>query len=165
VRGEVRTTRDVDLALAVRDDREVEALTADLMGSGYRVVATVEQEERGRLATVRLVSRIGFPVDLLAASSGIEPEIVASAQPVKFEIAGSIPVALAEDLLAMKLLSARVGRAKDWDDARGLFETNPALDVAVVRARLQLITDRGFARKQDLISKLEALLEEVRPTS
>jgi hypothetical protein len=165
VRGEVRTTRDVDLALVVRDDRELEALTADLMGSGYRVVATVEQEERNRLATVRLASPIGFIVDLLAASSGIEAEIVAAAQPVEFETVGAIPVATAEDLLAMKLLAARIGRARDWDDARGLVEMNPALDVRLVRTRLQLITERGFARNQDLISRLETLLGEVRPTS
>ena len=30
VRGEVRTTRDVDLAVAVGDDRELETLVADL---------------------------------------------------------------------------------------------------------------------------------------
>ncbi|MFL5365270.1 MAG: hypothetical protein ACJ781_07310, partial [Myxococcales bacterium] len=76
VRGEVRTTRDVDIAVAVAGDEELEALVTDLAGSGYRVLATVEHEERGRLATVRLVSPIGFMVDLLAASSGIEPEIV-----------------------------------------------------------------------------------------
>jgi hypothetical protein len=73
VRGEVRTTRDVDIAVAVAGDEELEALVADLAGSGYRVLATVEHEERGRLATVRLVSPIGFMVDLLAATSGIEP--------------------------------------------------------------------------------------------
>jgi hypothetical protein len=155
----------VDLAVAVSRDEELEALIADLAGSGYRVLATVEQEERGRLATVRLASPVGFMVDLLAASCGIEPEIVAAATEVPFETAGAIPVATAEDLVAMKLLASRAGRARDWDDARGLFETNPELDLDRVRARLRLIAERGFARKQDLAAKLQALLDEIRSSS
>ena len=128
VRGEVRTTRDVDLAVAVQDDRELEALVAELRSAGYGARVAVEQEEQGRLATVRLGSPLGFMVDLLAASSGIEPEVVAAATMVDFEGAGPIPVATTEDLLAMKLLSARAGRARDWDDARGLLEADPALE-------------------------------------
>jgi hypothetical protein len=125
----------------------------------------VEQEERGRLATVRLSSPLGFIVDLLAASTGIESEVIASATLVDFEGVGPIPVASAEDLLAMKLLSARVGRARDWDDARGLLETNPELDLALVRTRLKLILTRGFSRKEDLLTKLERLLSEARSSS
>ena len=165
VRGEVRTTRDVDLAVAVRSDRELETLVSDLAATGYRAVASVEQEERGRLATVRLGSPLGFIVDLLAASSGIESEAVAAATAVEFDGVGPVPVATAEDLLAMKLLSARVGRARDWDDARGLLETNPGLDLGMVRARLGLIESRGYARKQDLLAKLQTLLDDARPLS
>jgi hypothetical protein len=47
----------------------------------------------------------------------------------------------------------------------GILETNPALDPAVVHARLRLITERGFARKQDLLAKLQALVDEVRLSS
>jgi len=161
VRGEVRTTRDVDLAVAVENDQELEALVADLGGSGYRVLATVEQEELHRLATVRLASPIGFMVDLLAASCGIEPEIVGAATTVQFESVGAIPVATSEDLLAMKVLAARAGRTQDWHDARALIETNPGLDLPLVRSRLRLITERGYARKQDLAAKLQALIDEV----
>lgn len=157
VRGEVRATRDVDLAVAIPNDAELETLVADLAQAGYRPVATVEQEMRGRLA-VRLESPMGFRVDLLAASCGIEPEIVAAATPVQFEGAGTVPVAIAEDLLAMKLLAAREGRARDWDDALGLLQVNPRLDLALVRQRLALIAARGFARNEDLPAKLDKLL-------
>jgi hypothetical protein len=37
--------------------------------------------------------------------------------------------------------------------------------VELVRARLLLITERGFAWKQDLPAKLQALLDEVRRSS
>jgi hypothetical protein len=162
VRGEVRSTRDVDLAVAVANDAEAEALVASLAGSGYRVFALLEQEARGRIATVRLTSPLGVLVDLMIASCGIEPEIVASATSTEFKGIGAIPVARAEDLLAMKVLSAREGRARDWDDARGLLKENPKLDLALVRARLSLITTRGFARKENLSAKLEKLLAELR---
>ena len=158
VRGEVRATRDVDLAVAIPNDSELEKLVADLTQAGYRPVATVEQEARGRLAVVRLESPVGFRVDLVAASCGIEPEIVAAATPVQFEGAGTVPVAIAEDLLAMKLLAAREGRARDWDDALGLLQVNPRLDLALVRQRLGLIAARGFARNEDLPAKLDELL-------
>ena len=160
VRGEVRATRDVDLAVAVADDSELEKLVADLAKAGYRPVATVEQEARRRLAVVRLESPTGFRVDLLAASCGIEPEIVAAATPVQFEGAGAVPVAIAEDLLAMKLLAARTGRARDWDDALGLLQVNPRLDLALVRQRIAQIAARGFARNEDLPSKLDTLLAQ-----
>jgi len=160
VRGEVRATRDVDLAVAVADDSELEKLVADLAKAGYRPVATVEQEARRRLAVVRLESPTGFRVDLLAASCGIEPEIVAAATPVQFEGAGAVPVAIAEDLLAMKLLAARTGRARDWDDALGLLQVNPRLDLALVRQRSAQIAARGFARNEDLPSKLDTLLAQ-----
>lgn len=79
VRGEVRFTRDVDLAVDMPSDRDVEQLVRRLRAGGYEIAALVEHETRSRLATVRLLSRSGVIVDLLAASCGLEPEIVARA--------------------------------------------------------------------------------------
>ena len=45
VRGEVRTTRDVDLAVVVGDDLELEKLVADLAQAGYRPVARLSRPE------------------------------------------------------------------------------------------------------------------------
>jgi hypothetical protein len=76
-RTEPRLTRDADLAVRVTDDRDAEALVRALQGRGWRVVAAVEQDAAGRLATVRLAVAgedvHGAVVDLLFASSGIEP--------------------------------------------------------------------------------------------
>lgn len=84
VRAEPRFTRDVDLAVAVADDRAAETLLCAMQGRGYRVLALVEQDRMGRLATARLSHpREGDPgvvLDLLLASSGVEPEI-ADAEP------------------------------------------------------------------------------------
>jgi hypothetical protein len=76
-RSEPRFTRDADLAVAVANDAEAEALVHLLSGAGYAVDALVEQEATGRLATARLLRAVSARVpviDLLFASSGIEPE-------------------------------------------------------------------------------------------
>ena len=161
IRGDSRTTQDVDLVVAVTGDADLEALVADLRQAGYRPFTALEQMIHDRLATVRLESPAQVVVDLLAASCGIEQEIVAAASPVEIEGVGPIPVARAEDLLAMKILSAAPRRQRDWDDARGLVEINPDLDLVLVRERLRLITTRGYARKQDLLAKLDKLLDEI----
>ncbi|HEY8086436.1 MAG TPA: nucleotidyl transferase AbiEii/AbiGii toxin family protein [Polyangiaceae bacterium] len=158
VRGEVRFTRDVDVAVHVDGDAEVESLVRDLRSRRYDVVALVEHDETARLATVRLRSPSGVTVDLLTASSGIEPEIVARATAVEIPGVGSVPVAQAEELLAMKVLSMEERRPQDRIDATKLLELNVTMDLEQVRADLRLIESRGFHRKQDLSGKLEGLL-------
>ena len=158
IRGEVRFTRDVDLAIAVSTDDETERLVRRLGAIGYTAIATVEHETRQRLATVRLRSPSGIVLDLLAASSGIEAEVVARAEPVTIEGAGTVPVARAEELLALKVLSMGDARPQDRMDATSLLAVNPTLDLAVVRALLTEIHGRGFDRGQDLHAKLDALL-------
>ncbi len=159
VRGEVRFTRDVDLAIDAPDDPSVEELVGRLRALGYEVAALVEHETRGRLATVRLVSRGGVIVDLLAASCGLEPEIVARATPVDFGFERPVPVASVEDLLAMKVLSMTDRRLQDQIDARSLIRMNPQLDLGAVRVALRSIKSRGFDRGEDLAGKFQALLD------
>lgn len=161
IRGEVRFTRDVDLAVAVASDGEAEALAADLAAAGYTIAAVIEHEARGRLSIVRLRSRARIHVDLLVASSGIEREIVEAASAVALPEVGEIPIARAEDLLATKILSMSAQRPQDRMDARGLLLANPALDLALTRDRLRLIRDRGFDRGEDLEAKLADVLREL----
>jgi len=69
----------------VASDRDAEGLVHDLHGHDWRVATAIEQDVAGRLATVRLTLAgedvRGAVVDLLFASSGIEPEIVAASSP------------------------------------------------------------------------------------
>lgn len=161
-RTEPRFTRHVDIAVAVTDDTDAELLVRDLASAGYRPIATVEHEARKRLSTVRLLSPEGVTVDLLFASSGIEAEIAARATPVELPSAGLVPVAIAEDLLAMKILSMRDTRLQDRIDAQRLVEFVADLDLVKVREMLALVTERGFHREQNLESKLVSVLDEVR---
>jgi|SRR5688572_4034518 len=99
------------------------------------------------------MSPSGVKVDLLFASSGIETEIVDSASLVDFGSAGPIPVANAEELLAMKVLSMTDARLQDRIDAQRLLQFTPELDVDRVRAHLARIsrTSRTL-RKASLVA-------------
>ncbi len=80
IRAEVRFTRDVDLAISVDSDADLERITRTLAAEGFALIAVVEQEDRERIAIARLRSPSGIVIDLLAASSGIEREIVGAAR-------------------------------------------------------------------------------------
>lgn len=158
IRSEVRFTRDIDIAVGVSSDADAERLAADLAAGGYEIATIVEHEDRNRLAIVRLRTRARLHVDLLVASSGIEPEITEAATAVDMGEAGELPVAVAEDLLATKILSMSERRPQDQIDAANLLTMNPSLDLDATRARLRLIEERGFNRGHDLESRLLNLL-------
>lgn len=161
-RAEVRFTRDVDLAVVVDDDADFEALVFSLRSSGYVVVATVEQKQRNRLATARLQSPLGFVVDLMAASCGIEQEVVERATVLHMPDIGPLPVARVEELLAMKILSMSTRRLQDQIDARNLILFAETLDIDAVKDNLDRIISRGYHRGEDLQAKLSNVLEDVK---
>jgi hypothetical protein len=161
-RVEPRFTRDIDLALAVADDADAEALVHALVAHGYRVAASLEQESVGRLATVRLEAPgegpEGVVVDLLFASSGIEPEVVVAADMIEVFPGLSVRVARGGHLLAMKLLSRSPGRPQDPIDIAALLRQADATDVQEARTMCELIVDRGYGRGRDLPGLLEEAL-------
>jgi hypothetical protein len=162
IRAEIRFTRDVDLVVTVAEDADAESLVYALRQAGYQPLASVEHESQKRLATMRLRSRRGIAVDLLFASSGIEPEIVQRAELFVLPDVGAIAVARAEELLAMKILSMTPKRLQDRIDAQSLILFHPDLDLEAVRDNLRLITARGYHRDRDLAARLDEVLAEVR---
>jgi len=159
-RAEPRFTRDVDVAVAVIDDRAAEQNVHDLVAGGYRLLASVEQEAVGRLATVRLSPVAGdVVVDVLFASSGIEPEIVRSAEAIEILPGLVVPVARTGHLIALKLLARDdESRPQDLADLRSLHEVATREDVDLARSAIHLITERGYHRDRDLAAALTALL-------
>lgn len=152
-RTEPRFTRDLDLAVAVADDEEAERIVSDLAARGYRIVAIIEQEATGRLATVRLEhgSSRGLVVDLLFATSGIEPELVAAASPLRLLMKTLVPVASVGHLLALKTLSVDdQRRPQDRIDVAALLRVATPADIRVAEQALALITERGCNRDRDL---------------
>jgi hypothetical protein len=100
----------------------------------------------------------GFVVDLLFASSGIEPEIVAAADLMEVLTGLTLPVASTGHLIAMKLL-ARDDRRRptDADDLRALSEVARPSDWDVAANAVRAITARGFHRGRDLSAALDEL--------
>ncbi len=165
IHTEPRFTRDADLAVSVKNDSEAESLIYQLQNQGYVAETTVEQEATSRLATVRLVSpgqtASGVVVDLLFASSGIEPEIVAAADPLEVFPGVTLPVACRGHLIALKTLS-RDDRTRPQDviDLRALLERASSDDLELARESLGLISARGYHRDRDLAVDLERLLKD-----
>ncbi len=164
VRTEPRFTRDVDLVVAVRDDAGAEAFIGALIAEGHELLATVEQEAVGRLATARLRSRDGSLVDLLFASSGIEQEIVAAADELEVLPGLFIPVITLAHLIALKVL-ARDDRARPQDiaDLQQLLDAADPDDVGAADDALRQITERRFHRGRDLTGALDDLRREMGP--
>ena len=160
-RSRPRFTQDIDLAVAVSSDIEAEAVVQGLTQRGFCVLAQVEQTATGRLATVRL-QRIGISeapiVDLLFASCGIEPEIVAAAESLELFPRISAPIARVEHLLAMKLLS-RDPRTRQQDDldVSALLQGLTQAEADKVAEALRLITQRGFHRRRRLLATWKRL--------
>ena len=161
-RTEPRFTRDVDLAVAVAGDAEAEALIHRLRTAGYRIDTVVEQQAAGRMATVRLrLARAphGTVVDLLFASSGIEPEVVAEAEMLELMPGLTVPIATTGHLIALKVLCRDdVARPQDLPDLRALLRAASGRDLERARFALSLITARGYHRGRDLAAEMDGLL-------
>jgi hypothetical protein len=165
-RTEARFTRDVDLAVAVSGDTDTEMLVRQLIASGYGVVAMIEQEATGRFATARLVPPGSDPdavvVDLLFATAGIEPEIVAQATDLEIWPGTLGRVARVGHLIALKLLSRDPRRRpQDQVDLVALIAAADADELALAFEGARLIEARGFARERRLVEDLQRLLAEL----
>jgi hypothetical protein len=164
VRAEPRFTRDIDLAVAVESDRDAEQLVFALSARGYAPRALVEHEVLHRLATARLNAPVrfgaGLVVDLLFASSGIEPEIAAAAERLEVLPGFAAPVARAGHLVAQKLLARDdAHRPQDAADLASLRRTIDSAEIERARVAVKLIASRGFDRGRDLDALLEVWLQ------
>lgn len=162
-RTEPRFTRDLDLVVSVTTDEGAEALVRSFLGDGHTVLSTVEQDATGRLATVRLQPPgevgDGVVVDLLFASSGIEPEIAAAAERCDLVEGLVVPIARIGHLIAQKVLSRDDDtRPQDIADLRALLAEATPPDLSQAREALLLIRDRGFSRQRDVLAEYERLL-------
>ena len=164
VRTEPRFTRDADLVVALATDAEAEALIHNLRAHDYGIEAVVEQEAVGRLATVRLIpSREPQApvVDLLFASSGIEAEVVADAEPIDLLPQLRMGVARTGHLIALKVLSRDdVRRPQDIADLRALLAVASPAELERARKSLSLIAARGYHRGRDLALEIDRLLPD-----
>jgi hypothetical protein len=166
VRTEPRFTRDADVCVAVGSDNEAEGLVGALRATGYQVVSIVEQEATGRIASVRLAAERdrddGVVLDLLFASSGVEHEVVETADDLEVFDGVWAPVASIAALIALKVLARDDAlRPQDRVDLVALMRVASASDVSAAYDLCRLIGDRGYQRGRDLMAALDALRAEL----
>lgn len=152
---------------AVGGDPEAERVVFALQERGYRVRMVLEQETTGRLATVRLLPPQSTDdealADLLFASTGIEAEVVARAEPLAVLPGLVVPVASLGHLIAMKVLSHDAERRpRDAEDLLSLLAVSRTQDLVEACEALALIAARGFDRGKDLEAELARFLERTR---
>lgn len=149
-RIEPRTTRDVDVAVAVDSDEAAERIVFSLGSASYRIIdhGHLEHVLQDRLSTTRLEGPDpGIVIDLLFASSGIEREIVSGAETIELVPSLRVPIASVGHLLATKILAHR---ARDIADIEEIAAIATPEDLRVARHGLELIETRGFNRGRDL---------------
>jgi predicted nucleotidyltransferase len=154
-RTQPRFTRDVDVAVAVADDPDAEAMVRRFSAQGYAVFSIVEQAATKRLATARLsrqppAGEAPVIVDLLFASSGVEPELPQQAEVIPLLAGVEVPVARTGHLLALKVLSRSPEWPQDSADIATLMQVIDAVERARAVDAARLIASRGFARGKSL---------------
>lgn len=155
-----RFTKDVDFAVAVENDGEAEDVVHWLRARGYEPKEVLEQDYVERLSGVRLAhDGSDVIVDLLFASSGIENEIVASADHLEVLPRLTVPVATTAHLIALKILA---GRNQDLTDLGYLITEASPTELDDAREAVRLIQTRGFNREQDVTADLEQLIADSR---
>lgn len=98
-------------------------------------------------------------MDLLFASSGIEPEIAAEAERIEFAEGRLVPVARIGHLIAQKILSRDDARRPlDIVDLRALLAVASHGDLSTARSALALVDSRGFSRQRDVLGDLDRLV-------
>jgi DNA-binding TFAR19-related protein (PDSD5 family) len=170
VQIEARFTRDLDFAVACLDDQQAESVVAALQHRGYTLETVLEHETRHRLATVRLLppeaDGSAAMIDLLFATAGIEPEVVAEASLTKLPGGVHAPVARIGHLIALKLLASDEAlRPQDQVDIANLVRAAEQPEIDRARLAVRLIVERGFHRGRDLEGDLDAWIRRRTPAS
>jgi predicted nucleotidyltransferase len=163
VYSEPRTTRDIDIAIALDDRSEQDSFVEVLIAAGYRshqVLMHVEPVQRlGHRIVLEGSHGMTVAIDLLFSSSGIETEVVREAVTIEILPDLEVPVASRPHLLAMKVLSRNDSdRVRDDLDLQGLLAEASPVDIEAAKTALKMITSRGYNRGKDLEAEFELVL-------
>ncbi len=137
--GEPRTTRDVDMVLAIQAG-DIAPMVAALEAEGFYVPG-VEDVVSGRLKTLQIthmetISR----ADLMIAGDGDEV-IFERRRSLSFSDAGELYFASPEDVVLNKIRWGQQSQSeKQWRDVLGILKTQRNLDLIYLRERAVLMS-------------------------
>lgn len=152
IHGAARLTADVDVTTHL-DGTPVEALVIALQDAGF--ILRVPDPDFVAQTRVLPVAHVpsGIPADIVLAGPGIEELFLARAKVLELD-GLRVPVACAEDIVVMKVLS---GRAKDVDDVVAILSAHPDdLDLDLVRSTIRMLEEA--LDQSDLSPALERAL-------
>jgi hypothetical protein len=155
--GAARLTADVDVTLDA-GDLDMATLLRELTPSGFEARVSDPEEFARRTRVLPLVhSKTSIPVDLVLAGPGLEAVFLGRSE--RRDVEGIlVPVARAEDLIAMKILA---GRPKDLEDVAAIVAAaDDRLDLDLVRETLAMLEEALSQR--DLLPRLAAVLSQSR---
>ena len=157
VHGAVRMTADVDVTV-FPGDRSAEALTKVVEAHGFELRGADADFVRDTRVLPLIHLSTGINADVVIGGPGIEELFCSRAEPA--DLGGTtVPVAAAEDVVAMKILS---GRPKDRDDVVAIIAAQgPALNHHRIRETLELL-EKALDRS-DLVAELERARTEATP--
>jgi hypothetical protein len=150
--GVARLSADVDVTVDL-GARSSGDLAGILTAGGFDLLVS---DRDGFVEATRVMPFVhrssGMPVDVVLAGPGLEEQFLAGAELHRVG-AATIPVARAEDLIAMKILARR---PRDLEDVAAMIEARRAdLDLDHARRILRLL--EGALDRADLVSELERI--------
>jgi hypothetical protein len=157
-RARPRTTQDIDIALAVENNEQAEAVVYQLLHRGYQVSVVLNHAESDEMLAVRLIpppppdiADRQLPIcDLLFRSSGIEHEVVQNATPAHILKHLVLPTVCIPELIVMKLISVGEHRESDGGDLYALMKAATPQDLERVPPLIDRVIERGRSRGRDL---------------
>lgn len=163
VYAEPRTTRDIDITVALSGRNELDNFVKKLTALGYfnpqLLMHATPVITMGCRVFIQIKNDYSIPIDLLNNNCGIENEIVAAATTIEILPSLSLPVARLGHLMAMKILSQDSGdRIRDRSDIMAMLAIVDSTEISLCRAAILLITDRGFHRGRNLNAILDDFL-------
>jgi hypothetical protein len=160
VYAEPRTTKDIDVVVAIDSEQAMEQLKDFLASKGYRspsILMHIHPTQRMGWRLLLASPRCGdVPLDILSNACGIEHQI--AKQSVRLEVLPGVwlPVAALGHLIAMKVLSQHdVSRLQDRVDLMVLLKVAQLEDIELAKVALTEIAQAGYSNNRNLVDELE----------
>jgi hypothetical protein len=149
--GEPRTTLDADLTVVVPWGEEEDYVSRLLRRFESRIPDAHDFALTRRVLLVRASN--GKDIDISLGALPFEAEMVARAVMVDFAPGIVLPCCTGEDLFIMKAFASR---PRDWLDAQGIADRQPALDTAHILGHLAVLAELKEA--PEIVQRAKELL-------